>query len=53
MGHVLLRSSMGVGALRCASHKEATEYTQQLASAAVTRMGGGATIAAQADADSP
>ena len=53
MGHVLLRSSMGVGALRCASHKEASDYTQQLASAAVTRMGGGATIAAQADADSP
>ena len=51
MGHVLLRSSMGVGALRCASHKEATDYTQQLASAAVTRMGGGATIAAQADVD--
>lgn len=46
--HVLLRSSMGVGALRCASHKEASDYTQQLAAAAVMRMGGGATIAAQA-----
>jgi len=49
--HVLLRSSMGVGALRCASHKEASDYTQQLAAAAVMRMGGGATIAAQADAE--
>ena len=51
MCHVLLRSSMGVGALRCASQTEASDYTQQLAAAAVMRMGGGATIAAQADAE--
>ena len=51
MGHVLLRSSMGVGALRCASGEGASDYTQQLAAAAVMRMGGGATIAAQADAE--
>ena len=51
MQNVLLRSSMGVGALRGATSEAASEYTQELAAAAVTRMGGAAAIAAQADAE--
>ena len=59
MRHVVLRSSMGVGALRTITGADKTtddegvdEEELQMASVAITRMGGAATIAAQADAES-
>ena len=60
MRHVVLRSSMGVGALRTITGADKAtgdedvvdEEELQMASVAITRMGGAATIAAQADAES-
>lgn len=57
MRHVVLRSSMGVCALESTLGSGSADETEAaerlaLASTAVTRMGGGATIAAQADAES-
>ena len=55
MRHVVLRSSMGVAALRAVSEpsggEEAVDGAAELAPEAVTRMGGPAAIAAQADAE--
>lgn len=50
--HVVLRSSMGVDALAASSQTDADGDSRELAASAVQRMGGAATLAAQADAES-